>query len=57
MLTIIMDNGNMHPFKDSQYDDYEITKNFVVVRKGQRCVGTFSLEHFVSLTWKPDDNV
>ena len=54
MLTIIMDNGNTHSFTDLQHDDYEITKKFAVIRKGDKWVGCFSLEHFVSLTWEPD---
>lgn len=55
MLTIKMDNKAMYQFADSEYTDYTITEDYVVVRDEEQWIGVFDRTHFVSLVCESEE--
>ena len=49
MIKIKMDDGVIYNFKEGEYDDYDITKEYIVVKRKEQWVGIFDKKHFISL--------
>ena len=49
MIEIKMDDGSLYRFKKEDYSEYDITKEYVVVKRAEQWIGVFDKKHFVSL--------
>lgn len=56
MIEIKMDDGSIYRFKNADYTEYDITKDFVVVKNGEAWIGVFDRSHFISLYVEKEKN-
>lgn len=49
MLIIKTDDGTIFKFKSTEYTDYTITNEYVVVELNDQWIGVFDKKHFISL--------
>lgn len=49
MLEIKMDDDSLYRYENEDYTDYDITKEYVVVKNKESWIGVFDKRHFVCL--------
>lgn len=49
-LKIRMKDGSMRMFREGEYTDYEMRKDYFIVRNGEQWVGCFAVDEFMFFT-------